>query len=83
MNLWLVGALGCLVAFVPVLYVVLRSNISERLVALQFSTPVVVFVLLLLAVGINQPSFTDLALTLAVLSLPAGLLFAHFTEKWV
>ena len=83
MNLWLIAALGMVVGLLPAVYVVLRAQPVDRLVAMQFSTPIVVFVLLLLAVGINQPSFTDLALTLSMLSLPAGLVFAHFVERWL
>jgi multisubunit Na+/H+ antiporter MnhF subunit len=83
MNFWLAAAIGIVIGLLPAGYLVLRAQPIDRLVAMQFTTPLVIFVLLLLAVGINQPSFTDLALTLAVLSMPAGLVFAHFVERWL
>ena len=55
----------------------------ERLVALQLAGTLSAFVLLLVAVGSGRPAFSDLALGLALLSFPAGLLFAHFFERWL
>ncbi len=55
----------------------------DRLVSLEMAGTLSVLILMLLAEAYRQPSFFDLALTLAFLSLPAGLVFALFFERWL
>jgi multisubunit Na+/H+ antiporter MnhF subunit len=83
MNLWLVAAAGLMLGFVPCAVVLVRAQTLERLVAVQSAGAMMTTILLLTAVGFNQPSFSDLALSSALLSYPASLLFAKFFERWL
>ena len=82
MNAWLWAALAfsCLQALL--LWACVRARAMGALVALQLSSAVVVMTLLALAEGTGRPPFYDLALTLALLTLPGGLVFARFLERW-
>lgn len=83
MNIWLAAALALMAGLVPCLIVILRAGLTEALVATQLATTLTILILLLLAQGYGRPSFADLALALALLSFPGGLLFAHFFERWL
>lgn len=83
MNVWLIAALALLLTVVPCGYVLLRAPLMEAVVGLQFATAAGVLALVLIAIGLARPSFLDIALTLALLSYPATLLFAHFLERWL
>ncbi|MFE3874548.1 monovalent cation/H+ antiporter complex subunit F [Kitasatospora sp. NPDC059146] len=74
MNAWLLAAaLLAAAGFGPCLLVGLRGEPHERLAGLNLAAAVCSTVLLLLAQGYGRPSYTDLALDLAVLA-PAGTL---------
>jgi multisubunit Na+/H+ antiporter MnhF subunit len=83
MNLWLIAATGITFGFLPCAVVMVRARTTERLVAVQLSGSFMAVILLLLAVGLHQPSFFDLALAAALLSYPSSLLFAKFFERWL
>ena len=83
MNLWLLAALALLLGFVPCGWVLARARTTERFVAMQMAGTLTALILFLLAQGFHQPTFGDLALAFALLSFPAGLLFAHFYERWL
>ena len=83
MNPWLCASLG----LAPVLAISLwragRDAAPRRLVALELAAALSVATLLALSFAFDQPSSTDLALTLAFLCLPGSLLFVLFTERWL
>ncbi|HEY1582901.1 MAG TPA: monovalent cation/H+ antiporter complex subunit F [Chthoniobacterales bacterium] len=83
MNLWLWAALFLALGSVPCGWVILRAELTDALVALQFATVLGTLALLLIAQGLQRPSFFDIALTLALLGFPATLLFSHFFERWL
>ncbi|HEV7664177.1 MAG TPA: monovalent cation/H+ antiporter complex subunit F [Chloroflexota bacterium] len=83
MNLWLAATLGLLLALIPCGVVVLRGGRFDRLVALQLATLVTVLALVTLAIGLERSSYTDLALTLALLAFPGTLAFAITLERWL
>jgi multisubunit Na+/H+ antiporter MnhF subunit len=83
MNLWLWTALALVLAVIPCGWVVVRSAPIDGLVALQAATGICTLVLLLIAQGLNRPSFYDIPLALALLGFPATILFAHFFERWL
>jgi multisubunit Na+/H+ antiporter MnhF subunit len=83
MNVWLAAAIALLPALGFCLVVAMQSGLADRLVALELATAIAVFVLILLIVAFDQPSFIDLALTLALLSFPGSLVYAHFVERWL
>ena len=83
MNPWLATAIALVPAFGGCAVFAMRRNIADRLVALELATVLSAFMLILLTVAFDQPSFIDLALTLALLSLPGSLVYAHFVERWL
>jgi multisubunit Na+/H+ antiporter MnhF subunit len=82
MNLWLVAGMVLLVGVIPCVIVQVRDDLESALVALQLAGLVVTESLLLIAVGSDRSPYADVALVMAVLSLPAGLVFARFLERW-
>ncbi len=53
------------------------------MVALQVATTMAIFILTVMSFAFDQSSFIDLALALALLSLPGGLVCALFIELWL
>jgi multisubunit Na+/H+ antiporter MnhF subunit len=82
-NAWLVASLGLLAALVPCGVVVLRAGRFDRLVALQLATVITVLALLSLSIGLERPSYADLAVTLVLLAFPGTLAFAITLERWL
>jgi multicomponent Na+:H+ antiporter subunit F len=68
----LVGGCG------PCLVGVCRGTPGERLVALQCLSVVSALTLVVLAVGLDRPSYLDVPLVLALVSLAGSLVFARF-----
>jgi multicomponent Na+:H+ antiporter subunit F len=62
----------------PCLVAVCRGEPGERLVALQSLSITLTVVLVLLAVGQGRPSYLDVPLILALVSLAGSLVFARF-----
>ena len=60
-----------------------RGSTAERLVAVQLATCVATLILVLMTFAFDQSSFVDLALTLALLTLPGTLIIATFLERWL
>ena len=83
MNVWLLAALGLLLALVPCGVVIARAGRFDRLVALQLATSAVLLILVALAEADDRPSYMDLALTLALLAFPGTLAFAVTLERWL
>jgi multisubunit Na+/H+ antiporter MnhF subunit len=83
MNRWLTAAAALLPALAAAGLMAATADLANRFVALQLAGAVTVFMLMLLAVGYDQPSFIDLGLTLVLLSLPGTLAYAHFLERWL
>jgi multicomponent Na+:H+ antiporter subunit F len=82
MNEWLIAATALLLGFVPCGLVLRKAGAMEGVVALEMAAVLAALTLVLLAEGFHRPPFFDLALVLAVLSLPGGLVFLHFLERW-
>lgn len=81
MNPWLAAAYavgGCLV---PCAWMCLRGGPERRLVGLEMTGTIVIFLVALLAAGAHRVVLIDLPLTLSILSLASGLVFARFLEK--
>ncbi len=83
MNAWLIAAGVLALGLVPCLLVSFRGRTMDRLAALELAGTVAVLLVVLLAEGLQRPSLYDLALALALLSFPAGLVFACFLERWL
>jgi len=82
-NGWLVAAAVQLVTLGAAGLAALRGDAIERLVVLELGGVFVTFELVFLAEGYERPVFLGLALTLALLTLSGGLVFARFLERWL
>ncbi|HEX4149975.1 MAG TPA: monovalent cation/H+ antiporter complex subunit F [Pirellulales bacterium] len=60
-----------------------RGEIGLRLIAAQLATALAILLLIALSFAFDQASTIDLALTLALLTLPGTLLLALFEERWL
>lgn len=82
-TVWLITGI-CLLA--PLLVAVVaagRLSVAWRLVAVELTTSLCIVLLIVLSFAFDQASSIDLALTLALFTLPGTLLFAVFQERWL
>lgn len=82
MNPFLFAAAGILVALVPCLIVCARGDLPNRVVGLSLAGTLTTLELLMLSEGFSRPSFFDLPLTLALLTVASGLVFGRFVQRW-
>lgn len=83
-NSWMAAALALLpVLCVGVLFALSAGEAGTRMIAAQFAAGITCLMLALLSFAFDQPSFIDLALALAMLSLPGTLAIALFLERWI
>jgi multicomponent Na+:H+ antiporter subunit F len=83
MNAWLIAATVLMVALLPCLWVCVRREPFDALVALELASTITTLVLLLLAQGYRRDPFMDLALVSALLSFAGALAFVRFLERWL
>lgn len=83
MNAWLLTALVLLICMIPCFLLCIRGDDMSRLIGLEAGSIMAVMILLALAEGYHRAPFVDLALTLALLTYGAGLVFARFLERWL
>lgn len=83
MNPWFFTAMFLLLCLIAPFILCARGDVMSRLVGLEAGAVMVTMILLLLAIGFNRDAFTDLALTLALLTFGSGLVFARFLERWL
>ncbi len=83
MNVWLVAATVLLFGMIPCGIVAFRGSPIDRLIGLEMAGVIESLLLILLAQGMNNPNFYDLALALALLAVGGGLVFARFLERWL
>lgn len=83
MNPFLITATAMLLALIIPAWVAMRSDIAERLVGVQLGSVVSALILVCLSLGFGQTSFLDLAVAIALLSLPGTLVLAIFLERWL
>lgn len=83
MSVWTLAILALLLPFALAVALAWRGRPGQRFAAYQLAGTVAVLVLTLLTFATDQPSVTDLALTLVLLNLPGTLLISVFLERWV
>ena len=83
MSPWLAALVALLPPLAVTFWVGLRAGTADRLVALELAATLSVLIMVLMSFAFDQPSFIDLPLTIAFLSLPGTLVFAHFLERWL
>lgn len=81
MNPWLIAGFAVGACLIPCAAMCLRGTPERRLVGLEMTSSIVTLLLALLCMGTNRLVFMDLPLTLSILTLGAGLVFARFLEK--
>jgi multicomponent Na+:H+ antiporter subunit F len=80
---WLFAAIGMLPPLFAALFAAGRGMIVHRFLGLELATSLIIAMLAMLSFAFGQASSTDLALTVALLSLPGTLVFALFVERWL
>lgn len=80
---WLVAAIGFLPALAAAILMCARGSLGQRLAAVQLAGAIAILLLAVMTFAFEQASSMDLALTLALLALPAALLYAVFLERWL
>lgn len=84
MNAWFAACLALLAGLIGCAILALRRrDLGEMLPPVLMAGAITTITVLLMAVGLNRASFGDLGLALAVLSVPASLLYAHVLEHWL
>jgi multisubunit Na+/H+ antiporter MnhF subunit len=81
--MWMNTALALLLCMLGVFLRCVQDGPVHRLVALQAGSSLCIMILLVLCVAYHRGVFVDLALTLALLSFGADLVFARFLERWL
>lgn len=83
MTIWAAASLGLLAALTVPVLLALRGGTADRLVAVQLASALGTALLFLLTFVVGDPAFVDLALGLAILTLPGTLAMAFFLERWL
>lgn len=83
MNLWLIATGVLLLALLPCAVVAFRAEVLDRLVAVELAGTIVTLLIVVLAQGLGRSSLFDLALALALLSVPSTLVYVYFLERWL
>jgi len=84
MSMWALSVLALLPAFALPVFVACRdAHTGNRLVAAELASSLACCLLAALTFVIDQSSFMDIALCLALLSLPGALIIATFLERWL
>lgn len=81
MNAWMAAAYAVGACLLPCADMCLRGSPERRLVGLEMTSTIATLLLTLLAVGTHRLVLMDLPLTMAMLALGGGLVFARFLEK--
>lgn len=80
---WEAAAAGLLAAFALACLALARGDVPHRLAALPLAGTLASLTLAALGFADDQSATIDLALVLALLSVPGTLLFALFEERWL
>ena len=83
MNPWFLAALALLPGFIICGIVIWRATMVDTSIALNLAGVLATLEFVLLAEGIHNTAFYELALVLAVLTPIGSLVFLRFLERWV
>lgn len=81
--IWLAATLGLLPPLLAAVIAAGRGAAGARLLAVELAASLATFLLVAMSFLFDQASSIDLALTLALLTLPGTLLFCLFEERWL
>ena len=82
-NNWLFAGVGLLLPLIVAAITAGQGAVARRLVGLQLATSLSIALLIILSFSFEQASSIDLAMTLALLTLPGTLLLVLFQERWL
>jgi multisubunit Na+/H+ antiporter MnhF subunit len=82
-SVWLLAVIALMPPVGVAVGAGLVTGAARRLIAVEFLASLIVLVMVLMSFAFDQPSLVDLPLTIAFLSLPGTLVFAHFLERWL
>ncbi|MGH9642459.1 MAG: MrpF/PhaF family protein [Terriglobales bacterium] len=82
-DLWTLTALALLFCLLGPFVRCIVGGPLNRLVGLQAGSSLCIMILLVLCEAWHRAVFVDIALTLALLSFGADLVFARFLERWL
>lgn len=82
-DAWLIAAILLLPPLLVAILAAGRGAIHRRLIAVELATSMAIVLLMVLSFAFDQASSIDLALTLAVLTMPGTMLLALFQERWL
>ena len=80
---WLYACIALLLPLALALAALARGTAADRLAAVQIASTMAVLTLAAMDYAFDQPAAIDIALSLALLSLPGTLVFAVFQERWL
>jgi multicomponent Na+:H+ antiporter subunit F len=83
MTVWMLAVLALAPPFAVAVAAAFRGDTAARFVAVQLATGIGVPILVLMTFAFDQSALIDIALTLALMSLPGTLLLALFLERWL
>jgi multisubunit Na+/H+ antiporter MnhF subunit len=83
MNVFVLAAIGMLLATIPCLIVIWRGHTMDAVVAYEAVGSITVMVLILLSEGFRRSGEFELPVLLAVLILGSGLVFVRFLARWL
>ena len=83
MNHWLIATVLLLPPLLAPLYVAVRADANNRLVAMQVASTLAALIIALMTFAFDQSSFIDVALALTLLAVPGTYLYTVFMERWL
>lgn len=83
MNAWLLATTATVPAFAIAAIAACCGPLASRFAAVQLATALATILLVMMTFAFHQSAFADLALALALLSLPGTLVMAMFVERWL
>jgi multisubunit Na+/H+ antiporter MnhF subunit len=83
MIAWAIAIICMLPPFALAVFQASTGRTGSRLAAVQLTTSLAGLLLIAMTFAQSEPAFIDLALAVALLSLPGTLLMALFFERWL
>jgi hypothetical protein len=83
MSAWLIASIALTPPIGLMVLMCARGSLGRRLAAAQCASSLGTLALVAMSFAFGQASSIDLALALGLLTPPAALLFAVFTERWL
>jgi multisubunit Na+/H+ antiporter MnhF subunit len=81
-NPWLLSVIVLQSGLIICAWICVRGTLPESIVAMEMSSLIGVISIAMLAEAVGRPAWFDLAIALALVSVPGALLFLAFLERW-